>query len=161
MSGWRVSLGTRKLVVSLFVIGALVSGATSAQAGNGGLTMTVTPTTVTYDEEFTVSGTGCFIAEDSEGFVGVQVRGTELLEIVTPEPDGSWSTTFSISSGSGVQPGTLTVFAGCLPIELFYPEVEITLVASEPPTPSTEAPSSSTTEAPAAVEATTTPRFTG
>lgn len=160
MGGWKAMLDTRKLIVSLFVIGALVSGTTSALAGGGGLTMTVTPTTVMYDEEFAVSGTGCFTEEGSGGSVAVGIIDA-AAEFPTAAPDGTWSTTLSIPSESSVPAGTLTVQALCIPTGLFYPDVEITLVGVEPPTASTEAPSSSTTEVTAAVAATTTPRFTG
>jgi hypothetical protein len=131
MSGWNTKLNARKLVASVFVIGALVSGTTSALAG-GGPTMTVSPTTVTYDQEFTISGTGCF----SQVVVGVlEIPGSQGG--VTPEVDGTWSTTRSALSVSGIPAGTLTVFAGCIEEEFDYADVEITLVGSAPTTPTT------------------------
>lgn len=149
-------LGVAKSLVAIALIGGLLG--VSSMAGAGIPPLTVTPTTVTYDEDITISGEGC----STQVVVGViGIPGSQGA--VTPEQDGSWTTTRSAPSEAGIPAGTLTVFASCLEPEFDYEDVEVTLTETAPTseTTATTAPATSAAPTTAAAAATASPRFTG
>ncbi len=148
---------TVKVLAAAGVVAGLALGGVSTSWA-GSPPMTVEPTTVTYDEEFTISGEGC----STQVVVGVSgIPGSQAS--VTPAPDGTWSTTRVALSEAGIPTGTLTVFASCLEPAFEYIDVEVTLTATGPTTPTTATPTTvtPTTVSAAATAATASPRFTG
>ena len=153
-SGWIRRMGGRTLAVSaVAAVGLMLTGTT---AFAGAPVMNVEPTSVGYDEEFTISANLCF----TQVVVGVEgIPGSQGA--VTPDPQtGKWSTTRVALSEAGIPPGTLVVFAEC--VESFeYSDVDVTLVGSDTTSTTEGDASTSSTGSTAAVDATTAPRFTG